>query len=108
MGSDTESVIRQLDLMGDAALPVVQQCRIGLEVVSDWLDHVDKPSKMTTVEASGLPQTIAALQQALDGFKTNRLQILLPFRHLFDPNHPPIDLTYKVCTSPSIKVPLGH
>jgi hypothetical protein len=53
---------------------------------------------MTNAEVSGLPETIAALQQALDDFKTNRLQILLPFRHLFDPNHPAVDLTYKVRT----------
>lgn len=85
--------------MGDAALPVVQRCRLGLEVVSDWLDNVDKPKRMTRAESTGLPEAIAALQQALVDFKTNRLQILLPFRHLFDPNHPPIDLTYKVRTS---------
>ena len=84
--------------MGDAALPVVQRCRLGLEVVSDWLYNVDKTKRTTSADASGLPEAIAALQQALDDFKTNRLQILLPFRHLFDPNHPPIDLTYKVCS----------
>ena len=85
--------------MGDAALPVVQRCRLGLEVVSDWLNNVDKPKRMTSAKSSGLPEAIDGLQQALDDFRTNRLQILLPFRHLFDPNHPAVDLTYKVCLS---------
>lgn len=84
--------------MGDAALPVVQACRTGLETATDWLNHVDKPKRMSSASDTGLPRAISALRQALDDFKTNRLQILLPFRHLFDPNHPPIDLTHKVCT----------
>lgn len=83
--------------MADAALPIVQSCRTGLEIVSDWLRNVDRPERMSNAGESRLAVAIRTLQEALENFETGRLQILLPFRHLFDPNHPPIDLTRKVC-----------
>lgn len=95
MVRDTESVIRQLDLMADAALPVVTACRNGLEVASDWMNNVNHPERMSKGDTDHLQQASASLQSALDDFKVGRLQILLPFRHLFDPNHPPVDLTHK-------------
>jgi len=89
-------VVRQLDLMAEAALPVVEACRKGLEVATSWLNTSNRPDSSTTTHLDRLEQASASLQSALDDFKTGRLQILMPFRHLFDPNHPPVDLTQKV------------
>jgi len=94
---DTESVIRQLDLMAEAALPVVKACRSGLAVASDWLLNTNKRTSQSNTDS--LQEASSSLQSALDDFQIGRLQILLPFRHLFDPNHPPVDLTHKACAS---------
>lgn len=93
---DTESVVRQLDLMAEAALPVVSCCRKGLEVACDWLNNANRTDNSTSTHLEKLEEASASLQSALDDFKMGRLQILMPFRHLFDPNHPPVDLTNKV------------
>ena len=93
---DTESVVRQLDLMAEAALPVVSCCRKGLEVACDWLNNANHTDNSTSTHLEKLEEASASLQSALDDFKMGRLQILMPFRHLFDPNHPPVDLTNKV------------
>lgn len=97
MRRDPESVVRQLDLMAEAALPVVGACRKGLEVASNWLNTSSRPDISTSAHLDNLVEASASLQSALDDFKMGRLQILMPFRHLFDPNHPPVDLTQKVC-----------
>lgn len=93
---DTESVVRQLDLMAEAALPVVSGCRKGLEAACDWLNNANCTDNSTSTHLEKLEEASASLQSALDDFKMGRLQILMPFRHLFDPNHPPVDLTNKV------------
>lgn len=81
--------------MADAALPVVQACQSALDVAADWLQHTNRPKRMSRASEDGLQQAITGLENALDEFQQGRLQILLPFRHLFDPNHPAVDLTYK-------------
>jgi hypothetical protein len=82
--------------MAEATLPVVSACRNGLTVASDWLNNANYPKRMSQKGPDSLEQASASLQSALDDFQVGRLQILMPFRHLFDPNHPPVDLTYKV------------
>lgn len=86
--------------MAEAALPVVTACRVGLVVASDWLLNTDSCTSQDTTDS--LQEASASLQSALDDFQVGRLQILLPFRHLFDPNQPPVDLTYKVSISRSL------
>lgn len=83
--------------MAEAALPVVECCRKALEVGSSWLSNVNRPDSCVETHLERLEEASASLQSALDDFKMGRLQILMPFRHLFDPNHPPVDLTNKVC-----------
>jgi len=82
--------------MAEAALPVVSCCRKGLEVACDWLNNANHTDNSTSTHLEKLEEASASLQSALDDFKMGRLQILMPFRHLFDPNHPPVDLTNKV------------
>lgn len=82
--------------MAEAALPVVEGCRKALEVTSSWLNTAHRAGNSTTTHLEKLEEASASLQSALDDFKMGRLQILMPFRHLFDPNHPPVDLTNKV------------
>lgn len=82
--------------MAEAALPVVEGCRRALEVTCNWLKTTSRPDNSTASHLETLEEASASLQSALDDFKTGRLQILMPFRHLFDPNHPPVDLTNKV------------
>jgi hypothetical protein len=83
--------------MAEAALPVVKRCREGLEVVSSWLNSSNRKDGSSATHLERLEEASSTLQSALDDFKMGRLQILMPFRHLFDPNHPPVDLTNKVC-----------
>ena len=82
--------------MAEAALPVISCCRKGLEVACDWLNNANHTDNSTSTHLEKLEEASASLQSALDDFKMGRLQILMPFRHLFDPNHPPVDLTNKV------------
>jgi hypothetical protein len=82
--------------MAEAALPVVSCCRKGLEVACSWLNNAHRTDNSTSTHLEKLEEASASLQSALDDFKMGRLQILMPFRHLFDPNHPPVDLTNKV------------
>lgn len=84
--------------MAEATLPVVKGCRNGLEVASRWLNNANHPKKTSAGDFDDLQEASASLQSALDDFQKGRLQILMPFRHLFDPNHPPVDLTNKVGT----------
>jgi hypothetical protein len=67
-----------------------------LEVASRWLNNANHPKKTSSGDFDELQEASASLQSALDDFQKGRLQILMPFRHLFDPNHPPVDLTNKV------------
>jgi len=103
---ETESVVRQLDLMAEAALPVVSCCRKGLEVACNWLNNANRTDNSTSTHLEKLEEASASLQSALDDFKMGRLQILMPFRHLFDPNHPPVDLTNKVGHDYHVSIPL--
>jgi hypothetical protein len=82
--------------MAEAALPVVSCCRKGLEVACSWLNNAHRTDNSNSTHLERLEEASASLQSALDDFKMGRLQILMPFRHLFDPNHPPVDLTNKV------------
>jgi hypothetical protein len=82
--------------MAEAALPVVSCCRKGLEVACSWLNNAHRTDSSTSTHLEKLEEASSSLQSALDDFKMGRLQILMPFRHLFDPNHPPVDLTNKV------------
>jgi hypothetical protein len=82
--------------MAEAALPVVQSCRTALEIASEWLNNANNPRRKNKSDFDTLAQASVSLQSALDDFQVGRLQILMPFRHLFDPNHPVVDLTHKV------------
>ncbi|WVQ74377.1 hypothetical protein IAR50_003978 [Cryptococcus sp. DSM 104548] len=82
---DTAQVLEQLDILARGCVPVIRGCQHALTKASEWISP--KSHRQCAVD-DALSQVIVALQGALDDFQTSRLQIVQPYKHLFDPNYP--------------------
>ena len=91
--SDTEHILEQLSLLANAALPLVRQCRSGLSAAIAWLEHCNRGRHHGTAakDADSMQNICSSLQHALAEFDTARLVAIKPYRHVFDPAHPPAD-----------------
>ncbi|KAK8861286.1 hypothetical protein IAR55_002105 [Kwoniella newhampshirensis] len=107
---DTEHVLAQLDILARGCLPVIRACEAALSAATGWILNVNSDRKLfslhhkskgttpltdgaSTTEKNGaqrrkLEEVVGNLQSALDDFCIARLEIIKPYRHLFDPAHP--------------------
>lgn len=93
MLSDTEHILEQLALLADAGLPLIQACRQGLGAAITWIVHCNKlrTPKGPRPQVAPIEEITGLLQSALDDFHVSRLVAVKPYRHVFDPAHPPSD-----------------
>lgn len=91
--SDTEHVLEQLGLLARAALPLARQCATGLSSANTWLIAANRrhTHKVEQDMHHAIPDVVSSLQSAIDDFRIARLDAVSPYRHLFDPAHPPSD-----------------
>ncbi|WRT65402.1 uncharacterized protein IL334_002345 [Kwoniella shivajii] len=100
--SDTEHVLEQLNILARGCLPVIRSCEAALSTSTSWVSSVnrdrdllprrkgknDMDEKSSGEGVNRLVQVTNDLQAALDEFCVARVEIIKPYRHLFDPNHP--------------------
>ncbi len=109
-GIDAEHVSIQLELLAEAALPLVVETSLALKEVLGWLKRVnkqrsiwrakmqkEKERQMQNDTAAALLERLNMLDQTLQDFKTSRrFKTMEPYLHLFDPSHPPDeDIDYR-------------
>nr|XP_031859088.1 uncharacterized protein CI109_005438 [Kwoniella shandongensis]KAA5526160.1 hypothetical protein CI109_005438 [Kwoniella shandongensis] len=108
---DTEHVLAQLDILARGCLPVIRASEAALSAATQWILNVNRDrnlfssstkSKSNSAKVGGsqsnektgevkqnkLEEVVGKLQSALDEFRIARLEIIKPYRHLFDPAHP--------------------
>ncbi|WVQ83523.1 hypothetical protein IAT38_005664 [Cryptococcus sp. DSM 104549] len=111
---DTEHVLEQLGILARGSVPVIRACEAALSEANEWILNVNHDRRLLSVpvqkfmfgksgdasvgekgqqqkngvECSRLSEVTGNLQSALDDFQVTRLEIVRPYRHLFDPNHP--------------------
>lgn len=78
-------------MLAVAALPLAKLCATGLSVADEWLKAAKRRHGSANEQEprQAVPETAAALQSALEAFRIARLDAIGPYRHLFDPAHPP-------------------
>ncbi|OCF58351.1 hypothetical protein L486_04383 [Kwoniella mangroviensis CBS 10435] len=107
--SDTEYVLEQLNILARGCLPVIRACEAALSTSTSWILNVNRDRRVIPklhkkrqdqISANGssekrspeainkLIQVTNDLQAALDEFCVIRVEVIKPYRHLFDPNHP--------------------
>ncbi|KIR40091.1 hypothetical protein I307_04809 [Cryptococcus deuterogattii 99/473] len=103
---DTEHVLEQLDILARGSAPVIRACEAALSEATDWILNVNRDRKIfpwpiqhrkarkekerdeKDVAITRLEEVTGHLQSALDDFCVTRLEIIQPYKHLFDPTHP--------------------
>ncbi|WWC59927.1 uncharacterized protein I303_102489 [Kwoniella dejecticola CBS 10117] len=108
--SDTEYVLEQLNILSRGCLPVIRACEAALSTSTHWISNLNRDRSIILkphpkdadqeIKANGpnektpktqidkLAQVTNDLQAALDEFCVARVEVIKPYRHLFDPNHP--------------------
>ncbi|WWC87577.1 uncharacterized protein L201_002467 [Kwoniella dendrophila CBS 6074] len=110
--TDTEHVLEQLYILARGCLPVIKACEAALSASTAWITNLNRDRRVIPklihrhkekIPANGssdekVTETINdlllvtnELQAALDTFTTVRVEVIKPYRHLFDPNHPADD-----------------
>ncbi|OXG24105.1 hypothetical protein C361_02654 [Cryptococcus neoformans Tu259-1] len=103
---DTEHVLEQLDILARGSVPLIRACEAALSEATDWILNVNRDRSIFTwpsrhrkaqkekrkdekvVATTKLEEVTGDLQSALDDFCIARLEIIKPYKHLFDPTHP--------------------
>ncbi|KAL7419840.1 hypothetical protein Q5752_005756 [Cryptotrichosporon argae] len=91
ISSDTEHMLEQLELLASGSRPLVDALRAAVRASTSWCVLVDKKRAVREPHGARLAEQTAALQGALDDFRGARLDVIRPYKHLFDPTHPPPD-----------------
>ncbi|WWC68937.1 uncharacterized protein I206_102873 [Kwoniella pini CBS 10737] len=107
--SDTEHVLEQLNILSRGCLPVIKACEAALSTSTNWISNLNRDRKIIprfhtkakqailangtnekiyNEDTNNLARVIKDLQAALDEFCIARVEVIKPYRHLFDPNHP--------------------
>ena len=76
-------------MLAIAALPLVSKCREGLDAAAGWINLCNDAHHHEAKEDYTVEERTGALQSALDDFHVARLAAIKPYRHVFDPAHPP-------------------
>jgi hypothetical protein len=105
-------ILQQLDLLGASCLPLVKASKAALSYSNAWITRVNRDRSIVHFskllgrqkavpdkekERQELTDIIQNLETELEMFMGHgRLLVLKPYRHLFDPAHPPSDeLNYR-------------
>nr|XP_019049909.1 hypothetical protein I302_00328 [Kwoniella bestiolae CBS 10118]OCF28839.1 hypothetical protein I302_00328 [Kwoniella bestiolae CBS 10118] len=107
--SDTEYVLEQLNILARGCLPVIRACEAALSASTSWISNLNRDRRVIPKFPQGKKKQISAdelnekrspedmnklkkvtedLQSALNEFCVIRVEVIKPYRHLFDPNHP--------------------
>lgn len=78
-------MVEQLELLSIASLPLVKAVRQALIIASTWSQMSDR--KRHANSRSFLTRS-GDLRVMLEEFRENRVEVIKPYRHLFDPSHP--------------------
>lgn len=99
-------MLEQLDILARGSAPVIRACEAALSEATDWILNVNRDRKIfpwpsqhrkarkekerdeKDVAITRLEEVTGHLQSALDDFCVTRLEIIQPYKHLFDPTHP--------------------
>lgn len=99
-------MLEQLDILARGSAPVIRACEAALLEATDWILNVNRDRKIfpwpsehrkarkekgtdeKIVATTRLEEVTGHLQSALDDFCVTRLEIIQPYKHLFDPTHP--------------------
>lgn len=79
-------LIDQLELLAKGAQPLAKSLCIALGVASAWCHGSDRRRRG---QEPALRQAYDDLGLAVVLYKDKRHEVLQPYRHLFDPSHPP-------------------
>lgn len=99
-------MLEQLDILARGSVPLIRACEAALSEATDWILNVNRDRSIFTwpsrhrkaqkekrkdekvVATTKLEEVTGDLQSALDDFCIARLEIIKPYKHLFDPTHP--------------------
>lgn len=98
--------MEQLDILARGSVPLIRACEAALSEATDWILNVNRDRSIFTwpnrhresqkekrrdekvIATTKLEEVTGHLQSALDDFHIARLEIVKPYKHLFDPTHP--------------------
>lgn len=83
--SDLQPLVRQLELLAAGALPLVGCLKKCLNGAVSWSQAKDKKRWS---EDKNLMKSLATMKVILAEFKEHRVQVIDPYRDMFDPLHP--------------------
>jgi hypothetical protein len=111
--SDVDHVTQEIELLSEAASPLLEELNSAMESAMGWLGTVNRDRSLYKAvfslfssnavkatpdsELESLAADALKLEKAIEAFKHHdRYKIIEPYRHLLDPSHPPTaDFDYK-------------
>lgn len=82
---DLVRIVQQLELLSNGSLPLVKALRQGLTLSLKWAETSDRKRYAMMRD---MQRAYSELNVMLQEFREHRTEVIRPYAHLFDPNHP--------------------